>query len=200
MEKADTFDSVMDIVRTLRSENGCPWDRVQTHESLERCMIEETYEAVEGIHILRDTGDGDNLCEELGDVVFHVAFHSVLAEEEGIFTAEDVFEGICKKMIHRHPHVFGRGQDGEQKKALPDWEQLKREEKKEKGDSRSEAEAVPRAFPALIRAMKVTSCFICFLKRQHGIFRILSTETSVCKYFHPVLILQTTCFLFRSLF
>ena len=62
MEKADTFDSVMDIVRTLRSEHGCPWDRVQTHESLERCMIEETYEAVEGIHILRDTGDGDNLC------------------------------------------------------------------------------------------------------------------------------------------
>ena len=155
MEKADTFDSVMDIVRTLRSEHGCPWDRVQTHESLERCMIEETYEAVEGIHILRDTGDGDNLCEELGDVVFHVAFHSVLAEEEGIFTAEDVFEGICKKMIHRHPHVFGRGQDGEQKKALSDWEQLKQEEKKEKGDSRSEAEAVPRTFPALIRAMKV---------------------------------------------
>ena len=108
MEKADTFDSVMDIVRTLRGENGCPWDRVQTHESLERCMIEETYEAVEGIHILRDTGDGENLCEELGDVVFHVAFHSVLAEEEGLFTAEDVFKGICKKMIHRHPHVFGR--------------------------------------------------------------------------------------------
>lgn len=155
MEKADTFDSVMDIVKTLRSENGCPWDRVQTHESLERCMIEEAYEAVEGIHILRDTGDGDNLCEELGDVVFQVAFHSLLAEEEGIFTAEDVFGRICKKMVHRHPHVFGSGQAGDQEKVLPDWEQLKQEEKKQKGDSRSEAEAVPRAFPALIRAMKV---------------------------------------------
>lgn len=155
MEKIDTFDSVMDIVRTLRSENGCPWDRVQTHESLERCMIEEAYEAVEGIHILRDTGDGDNLCEELGDVIFQVAFHSLLAEEEGLFTAEDVFGGICKKMVHRHPDVFGSGQAGDQEKVLPDWEQLKQEEKKDKGDSRLEAEAVPRAFPALIRAMKV---------------------------------------------
>lgn len=155
MGKTDTFDSVMNIVRILRSENGCPWDQVQTHESLERCMIEEAYEAVEGIHVLRDTGDSDNLCEELGDVVFQVAFHSILAEEEGLFTAEDVFAGICRKMIHRHPHVFGHGQAEAQGKTLPDWEQLKKEEKKEKGDARSEAEAVPRAFPALIRAEKV---------------------------------------------
>ena len=151
MEKY-TFSDLQNIVKTLRGENGCPWDQVQTHESLERCMIEEAYEAVEGIHLYAETGDGENLCEELGDVLLQVIFHSQLAEEEGIFTLEDVIQGISEKMVRRHPHVFGEGQA---KNVLPNWDEMKKEEKRGKRDQRSELEAVPRAFPALIRAEKV---------------------------------------------
>lgn len=143
------------IVTALRSEDGCPWDRVQTHESLERCMIEEAYEAVEGIHLLSETGDGENLCEELGDVLLQVVFHSILAEEEKIFTLDDVIQEICRKMIRRHPHVFGSGQAGGTQQNPPSWEEIKAEEKRGKKDQRSELEAVPKAFPALIRAVKV---------------------------------------------
>lgn len=154
MEKY-TFADLQEIVRTLRSENGCPWDRVQTHESLERCMIEEAYEAVEGIHLLSETGDGENLCEELGDVLLQVVFHGLLAQEEGIFCLDDVIGGICEKMIRRHPHVFGKGQAESAGQRPPSWDEIKKEEKKGKRDQRSELEAVPRAFPALIRAVKV---------------------------------------------
>lgn len=150
--KKYTFSDLQNIVKTLRGENGCPWDQVQTHQSLERCMIEEAYEAVEGIHLYAETGDGENLCEELGDVLLQVIFHSQLAEEEGIFNLDDVIYGICEKMIHRHPHVFCEGQA---KTELPNWDEMKKEEKRGKRDRRSELEAVPRAFPALIRAEKV---------------------------------------------
>ena len=151
MEKY-TFSDLQNIVKTLRGENGCPWDQVQTHESLERCMIEEAYEAVEGIHLYAETGDGENLCEELGDVLLQVIFHSQLAEEERIFNQEEVNQGISEKMVRRHPHVFGEGQG---KDVLPNWDEMKKEEKRGKRDQRSELEAVPRAFPALIRAEKV---------------------------------------------
>lgn len=146
-----TLSDLEEIVRILRSEDGCPWDRVQTHESLERCMIEEAYEAVEGIHLLSETGDGENLCEELGDVLLQVVFHSLLAEEEDIFSLDDVIRGISRKMIRRHPHVFGDGQA----QSPPNWDEIKKQEKREKKDQRSELESVPRAFPALIRAVKV---------------------------------------------
>lgn len=152
-EKQYTFGDLKEIVRVLRSEQGCPWDRVQTHESLERCMIEEAYEAVEGIRLLAETGDGENLCEELGDVLLQVVFHGLLAEEEGIFSLEDVIRGICEKMIHRHPHVFGAGRASGQE--IPNWEELKKQEKKGKRDQRSELEAIPMAFPALTRAAKL---------------------------------------------
>ena len=151
MEKY-TFSDLQKIVKTLRGENGCPWDQVQTHESLDRCMIEDAYEAVEGIHLYAETGDGENLCEELGDVLLQVIFHSQLAEEEGIFSLDDVVQGICEKMVHRHPHVFG---DDRTRTELPNWDEMKKEEKKGKRDQRSELEAIPRAFPALIRAEKV---------------------------------------------
>lgn len=152
-----TFADLQEIVRALRSENGCPWDRVQTHESLERCMIEEAYETVEGIHLLSETGDGENLCEELGDVLFQVIFHSLLAQEEGLFGLDDVISGICEKMVRRHPHVFGKGQAESTGQTPPNWDEIKKEEKKGKRDQRSELESVPRAFPALIRAVKVQS-------------------------------------------
>lgn len=155
MERTYTVADLQDIVARLRSETGCPWDRVQTHESLERCMIEEAYEVVEGIHILKETGDGKNLCEELGDVLLQVIFHSQLAEEEGQFALEQVVGGICEKMIRRHPHVFAGEQAKDDSQIPASWEEIKKQEKKGKKDQRSELESVPRAFPALLRAQKV---------------------------------------------
>lgn len=116
-----TFDDLAAVTRKLRSEGGCPWDRAQTHESLKPYLKEEAGEALEAI----DKGDMDNLCEELGDVLFQVMLHSQIAEEEGYFTIEDVVDGICDKMVFRHPQVFGGGN------AAPDggvpltWEELK---------------------------------------------------------------------------
>lgn len=149
MEQKFNFEQFCEIIKTLRGEQGCPWDKVQTHESLIPCMIEEAYEAVEGIKILEEKGEPDNLCEELGDVLMQVVFHSQLAEEEGFFTLEDVVDGISRKMIHRHPHVFG-----EDPKEKPDWEALKKEEHGNR-TPQEEIAAVPKALPALIRASKV---------------------------------------------
>jgi tetrapyrrole methylase family protein / MazG family protein len=107
MDTAYTFKELRDIIRKLRAPDGCPWDLAQTHESLIPCLKEESAEVIEGIQILKDTQDGDNLCEELGDVLLQVMLHSQIAEEEGLFTVDDVIEGLCRKMIRRHPHVFG---------------------------------------------------------------------------------------------
>lgn len=124
-KKRYTLDDLMEIVSSLRKEGGCPWDQAQTHASMKSCMLNEAQEVVEGIDLYESTGDADNLCEELGDVLFQVAFHSQIAKEEGIFTIEDVIEAICKKMIRRHPHVFGEGKGG----PIPDWEEIKRKER-----------------------------------------------------------------------
>ena len=114
----------MDIVRRLRKE--CPWDSVQTHESLKACLEDETREVIEGIDILSESGSGENLCEELGDVLFNVILQSVIAQEEGLFTIEDVISGISSKMKHRHPRIFSP-EDSEA--AALSWEDLKRQEK-----------------------------------------------------------------------
>ena len=155
MKKRYDLSELQDIVRRLRSENGCPWDKVQTHQSLERNMIEEAYETVEGIHLLTETGDAENLCEELGDVLLQVVFHSQIGEEEGLFTLQDVIQGVSEKMVHRHPHVFRdvHAENGEQ--IQKSWEELKKEEAEGKRDQRNELEKVPAAFPSLIRACKV---------------------------------------------
>lgn len=155
MEKRYDFSELQDIVRRLRSENGCPWDRVQTHESLERNMIEEAYEVVEGIHLLSETGNAENLCEELGDVLLQVVFHSQIGEEEGLFTIQDVIQGISEKMVHRHPHVFGSGDGKTGETVKKSWDELKKEEAKGKKDQRNDLEKVPAAFPSLMRACKV---------------------------------------------
>lgn len=149
MEKKYTFEQFCGIIRELRGENGCPWDKIQTHESLIPCMIEEAYEAVDGIKTLQEGRGWDSLCEELGDVLMQVIFHSQLAEEEGYFTLEDVVDGISRKMIHRHPHVFGEHTEEKQ-----DWDALKREEHRQK-TPKEEIAAVPQALPALIRTSKV---------------------------------------------
>lgn len=155
MEKIDKkekleFDRFMKVIRRLRSPDGCPWDREQTHESLIPCMLEEAYEVVEAIK----NKDKENLKEELGDVLLQVALHSVIGEEAGEFSVEEVLAGIREKMIRRHPHVFADLEAGDSGEVLNNWEEIKRGEHKESSVSESILH-VPRALPANIRAEKI---------------------------------------------
>lgn len=149
MEKYN-FEDFMEIIRTLRGENGCPWDREQTHESLKSCMIEECYEALEAIN----NNDQENLKEELGDVLLQVALHTAIAEEKRTFTIEEVIQGVSEKMIRRHPHVFASGEARTSSDVVSYWEEIKRQEKKEDSISESMVK-IPKALPAVIRAEKV---------------------------------------------
>lgn len=123
------IERLKEIVETLRSENGCPWDRVQTHESLKPECIEEASEVICGINILSKTGDSENLKEELGDLLLQVMFHSVIAEEEGYFTFDDVCKTVSDKMERRHPHVFGGVTFSSDEERHAAWEEIKRKEK-----------------------------------------------------------------------
>lgn len=152
-----TMDDLRGIVALLRDpENGCPWDKVQTHASIRKNFIEETYEVADAI----DLADAHLLCEELGDVLLQVALHTQMEEEQGAFAFEDVCTGICKKLIARHPHIFARSDaqtDAPKRSAgevLDTWEQIKRKEKHREGLAQDLA-SVPRALPALMRAQKV---------------------------------------------
>lgn len=122
-------DRLKTIVERLRAENGCPWDRVQTHESLKPEVIEEAAEVLCGINILKATGNADNLKEELGDLLLQVVFHAVLAEEEGLFNLDDVLQGICEKMERRHPHVFAGVEFASDEERHAAWEAIKKAEK-----------------------------------------------------------------------
>lgn len=156
MEKQFNFQELHAIVSTLRSEQGCPWDRAQTHETMKSCTIEEAYEVNQAVTDLSQTGDSSNLCEELGDLLLQVMLHSQIAEDNGEFTLDDVIDGIARKMIRRHPHVFG----GKTYQSIEDqqagWESIKAQEKPQQESSpRTELENVPATFPALIRSQKV---------------------------------------------
>ena len=105
---AEAMEELMQTVAKLRAPQGCPWDRAQTHESLKAACVEEAAEVVSGINILSETGRAQSLMEELGDLLLQVVMHAQIAEEEGLFTMEDVIRGINRKMIRRHPHVFGQ--------------------------------------------------------------------------------------------
>lgn len=153
-EKKYTIEEFVSIIERLRAKDGCPWDREQTHSTLKNCMIEEAYEVVQGIYDYEQTKDAANLCEELGDVLLQVVMHSVIAEEEGVFTFSNVIDGISKKMIRRHPHVFGKVEAEDSQEVLKNWEQIKREEKREHSVSESLFH-VARALPANIRAEKI---------------------------------------------
>lgn len=144
------FKDFTDIIRKLRSEHGCPWDKEQTHESLRPCMLEESYEVVDAIN----NKDIPNLREELGDVLLQVMMHAVIAEEEGEFTIYDVIQEISAKMIRRHPHVFGEEKAETAKDVLKTWEQVKKEEKREYTGADA-LKRVPKALPANIRAQKI---------------------------------------------
>ena len=149
-EKKHNFDSLVRIMALLRSENGCPWDREQTHESIRANMIEETYEVIEAI----DNNDAVLLREELGDALLQIVFHSRISEEAGDFCVDDVIHDVCAKLIHRHPHIFGDVQADTSEAVLNNWEAIKTEEKHRIGLSGT-LQSVPPALPALMRAQKM---------------------------------------------
>ncbi|MGN1030081.1 MAG: nucleoside triphosphate pyrophosphohydrolase [Butyricicoccaceae bacterium] len=144
------FEDLLRVMEILRSEQGCMWDRAQTHQSIRENFIEEVYEAAEAI----DTGDADLLKEELGDVLFQVVFHAQIEREKGVFDMDDVADGICKKMIYRHPHVFGNTEVSSTGEVLANWDQLKSEEKHE-ATVTDQLERVAKTLPALVRAQKI---------------------------------------------
>lgn len=146
--QGDSMHSLRDVVYTLRGENGCPWDKVQTHKTLKRYLIEEGYEVLEAI----DTENVDKLKEELGDVLLQVVLHTTLAEETDSFTWKDVVDNVTEKMIRRHPHVFGEVVVETATEVLHNWEEIKREER---GEISSVFADLPEGFPGLLRAFKV---------------------------------------------
>lgn len=154
-DKKYTYEEFLDIIKTLRSENGCPWDKVQTHESLKPCMMEEAAELLASIRIYNQTGNPENMIEELGDVLLQVVMHAQIASEEGLFTMEDVVDEVSRKMVRRHPHVFGTGSADTPDEVLVNWEEIKKEEKKDKDWVESPLKEIPRELPALTRAAKV---------------------------------------------
>jgi len=149
------FTKVVELMAALRAQNGCPWDRKQTHESLKPYLLEETYEVLETI----DQRDKEKLREELGDVLLQVLFHSQIAAETGSFTVEDVIETLTTKLIRRHPHVFGTGdptgQVSNSEQVLAQWEDIKRAEREAAGNTQSALDGVPKTLPALLRAYQI---------------------------------------------
>ena len=144
------FHDLIEIVRILRHPGGCPWDQEQTHQSIRRNFIEEACEVAEAI----DEGDPEHLKEELGDVLLQVLFHTSIEEDAGRFNLNDVADGVCKKLIYRHPHVFGDVTVSSTGEVLSNWEELKRKEKHQETQADA-VDAVARTLPALWRAEKI---------------------------------------------
>lgn len=144
------IEDLLKIIKILRSENGCPWDKVQTHESIRSDLIEEAYEVCEGI----DCNSPEMLREELGDLLLQVAFHTEIEMEQEHFDFNDVCNDICQKLVFRHPHVFGSVKADTEDEVLKNWDALKKESKNQ--DTYTETlESVPKTFPALMRGEKV---------------------------------------------
>jgi tetrapyrrole methylase family protein/MazG family protein len=153
------FTKLVALQARLRSANGCPWDREQTHESLRKFLIEETYEVLDAL----ESGDSREFASELGDLLLQVIFHAILAEESGKFTISDVIESVHTKMVRRHPHVFGDVTAATSAAVLKNWEQIKREERAGKSGGKAEAAekdsilgGVPRSLPAVLEAYQLT--------------------------------------------
>ena len=146
------FDALIDIVERLSAPDGCPWDRVQTHESIRICAVEEAYEVVDAI----DRGDRKAMIEELGDLLLQAVFHADIARRAGAFGINDILDTLCAKLISRHSHVFGDDKAADAAQSLTLWEQNKEKEKGRKpNDLRQRLEDIPRDFPALLRSVKV---------------------------------------------
>ena len=146
------FDDLVTILRLLRSKGGCPWDAEQTHKSIRKDLIEETYELVEGI----DEDDNVMMREELGDVLLQVVFHSCIAEDEGAFDIDGVCNDICEKLIVRHPHVFGDVTVGSSAEVLKNWDAIKKQTKHQETDT-DVLKSISKALPSLMRAHKLGS-------------------------------------------
>lgn len=151
MEKTYNYQELIEIIKMLRGENGCPWDKEQTHQSLIPCLLEESYELVEALQ----NDDTKLMEEELGDVLMQVLMHAQIASEDGKFGMDEVVNGIATKLVYRHPHVFKEGEHLETADEVSEvWEQLKKKEKKE--DSAWMAmDRVAKSLPALMRTQKV---------------------------------------------
>ena len=146
------YEDLLEIIRLLRSEDGCPWDKAQTHQSIRRGLLEEAYEAAEAI----DNDDPVLLKEELGDVLMQVVFHADIESDAGRFTIDDVCDGVVKKLLFRHPHVFGSQCQDSPESVLVSWDKLKRQEKGQKTVADS-MDSVARSLPGLWRAEKLQS-------------------------------------------
>lgn len=158
-----------DTIKVLRSENGCPWDREQTHGSLRACIMEEAAELQAAIRIYENTGDFENMKEELGDLLLQVVMQSCIAEEEGLFTLEDVVSTVQEKMIRRHPHVFGDVQVVDSGEVLKNWDEIKRQEKEKCSRTISPLREIPNELPSLTRMSKV-------LKKVNKIYQETKSE------------------------
>ena len=145
----DYLKELIETVAILRSENGCEWDRQQTHQSIRQNMLEEAYEAAEAI----DEKNVEHLKEELGDVLLQVVLHSQIAKDNQEFDIQDVAKMLNDKLIHRHPHVFGNEKTADTKKILENWEKLKAQEKTERNRT---MDGIPSTLPSLLRAMKIS--------------------------------------------
>ena len=144
-----TFYDLVEIMKILRGEGGCPWDREQTHMSIRKNLIEETYEVVEAI----DNDDPVLMCEELGDLILQAVFHAQMSAEEGRFDINDVCNGICEKLIVRHPHIFSDVVAETSDEVLKNWDAIKQQTKHQKTVT-EKLNAIPPSLPALMRACK----------------------------------------------
>lgn len=145
-----SFEKLLSLMDTLRSEKGCPWDRAQTRQSLKPYLVEEAYEVLEAI----DRGKPDQIKEELGDLLFQVIFHARISQELGEFDIEDILKTVFQKMVRRHPHIFGQEKATTPREVLIQWEAIKRKETGEPS-GRSALEGVPSLLPALLRAYRI---------------------------------------------
>lgn len=142
------FDECREIFAKLRAPDGCPWDRAQTHDSILQCAVDEVYEFLEAAEARDDHG----MCEELGDLLLQVVFHSQMAEERGAFSLRDVIAGLNQKLYKRHPHVFGKDNADNPDQVLKNWEAIKQSEKPQR---KSQMDGIPQRLPALFRAEKM---------------------------------------------
>lgn len=164
MKKQYTFEEFADIIKVLRSENGCPWDKEQTHNSLKPCMMEEAAELLAAIRIYDTSGNYENMREELGDILLQVVMHSQIASEEGLFSIDDVISEVSEKMIRRHPHVFSTVKADTADEVLSNWDDIKKKEKEGQSWVESPLREIPMELPSLTRASKV-------LKKQDKLYQ-----------------------------
>ncbi len=150
MDKKYSFEDLLEIMEKLRSEDGCPWDREQTHESIKRSIMEEGYELIEAI----DGKNPEKMADESGDLLLQVVFHAQIGKEQGEYDISDVTDAICKKLIHRHPHVFGDAKAENSDEVLDSWDQIKRQDREQKTVA-EELRGISKYLPSLTRAEKI---------------------------------------------